>query len=430
MDINIYRKASPYIGLLLGLISMAFTVKLLIQFGSTGADKGLFALFGIAIQSAQIICLVMALYYMQRGKSGYAIPGFLLYILLFGLSIAGTIGSFSANSHETADKATKNDTNYNLMLSELDGLESEKSGNREQLQTAISSIDKQIAGLQVSIADYRKRFLIQNGVKPAEAKMAALQAQKADYIAQLQSGDGSGKADELRKNISEYKGVSGGESMFHRIGDFFGVEADAVKLTIWLCYGLALDLCSACLLCYGSSTLIDSALSQPKTRTAQHSSTGGGGYSTAQEIGPQDRPIGYLAVGSGGGVLGRVPASTVLARPVQDTVQVREKEPIRDTKQDTGQHKTAQAKPVRAAQQDSTQPASVSVLTDYIRALFAAGYPDGSLMGRRKVQDRISLTSTQADKIHVWLKKQGLIRVKGQKTFPCFEQTEMLEKVG
>ncbi len=230
--------------------------------------------------------------------------------------------------------------------------------------------------------------------------------------------------------------------MFHRIGEFFGVEADAVKLTIWLCYGLALDLCSACLLCYGSSTLIDSALSrQPKT--AQHSTGGGGGgqYSTAQEIGPNDRPIGYLAVGADGGVLGTVskpvqhtpvpvPASTVLAgtqhSTVQDTVQHREKEPIRDTVQD----KTAQAKPDMTAQHDSTLPASTDVLTGWIKTGFSAGYPDESWMGRNKIRDIVGLTSTQADKIHRWLKEQGLIRVKSQKTFPCFDQAEMLAKVG
>lgn len=72
---------------------------------------------------------------------------------------------------------------------------------------------------------------------------------------------------------------------------------------------------------------------------------------------------------------------------------------------------------------------TVSGIAKYIELLFADQKSDGSLTGRRKIADTMGIRQDEADKIHTKLKRAGVIRVDGTKTFPNVEMNEMIERM-
>lgn len=66
-----------------------------------------------------------------------------------------------------------------------------------------------------------------------------------------------------------------------------------------------------------------------------------------------------------------------------------------------------------------------SALTRFIRGLFPLK-ADGTTIGRRKIADCLGMSNAETDLCFNWLKAQGLIKVKGTKTFPLASQEEML----
>lgn len=72
---------------------------------------------------------------------------------------------------------------------------------------------------------------------------------------------------------------------------------------------------------------------------------------------------------------------------------------------------------------------AVSGIAKYIELLFADQKSDGSLTGRRKIADTMGIRQDEADKIHTKLKRSGVIRVDGTKTFPNLTKDEMIERM-
>ena len=72
---------------------------------------------------------------------------------------------------------------------------------------------------------------------------------------------------------------------------------------------------------------------------------------------------------------------------------------------------------------------AVSGIAKYIELLFADQKSDGSLTGRRKIADTMGIRQDEADKIHTKLKRAGVIRVDGTKTFPNLTKDEMIERM-
>jgi hypothetical protein len=70
----------------------------------------------------------------------------------------------------------------------------------------------------------------------------------------------------------------------------------------------------------------------------------------------------------------------------------------------------------------------IDKIQDYIRALFPVK-SDGSLTGRAAVSKKLGIPDDVARLIHQRLKKAGLIRVEGSKSFPEKTQDEMLAVV-
>lgn len=65
----------------------------------------------------------------------------------------------------------------------------------------------------------------------------------------------------------------------------------------------------------------------------------------------------------------------------------------------------------------------------YIELLFSHQKEDGSLWGRRNIGHAMKISPDEADRIHTKLKRSGVIRVDGTKTFPTCSKDEMIERM-
>lgn len=219
-------------GFTMVLVSMIFTIKLLAGFAETGFEQGLYAVFGFAVQAAQTVFLSIGLYHWYFGNKGKAMPAFLTYVVLFGLSLLGTIGYFSVTNREKLDKELVSDSRYVAMQQEID------------------AIDAQAATLQGQIADYQARNWITKGVKPTQEKLDALMQRRNQTVDKLDT----------------YEPVPTADAMYLMLANFFGErDVDKIKFIVFVLYALVLDLGGALCLYYGLEDEVSASLEQPAT---------------------------------------------------------------------------------------------------------------------------------------------------------------------
>jgi len=209
-------KLAAVLGVILQIVSAIFTVNLLINFAAVGWEKFVYALFGVAIQGSQGLAYIFGWYYLFKNQAGKALPALSIFVLLFGLSLVGTIGFFSVTNANMDSAAYHGDVKFSSLMTDK--------------QAKMAEIER----LQQQSQDFADRNWLSKGVKPTEAR-----------IAQLQN-----EVDGLSSGIQSYQPASGTGSFYALLANFFGADAQTVRFVLFILYAIALDLTSAMLLGY------------------------------------------------------------------------------------------------------------------------------------------------------------------------------------
>lgn len=407
-----YRKLAIFFGIFLSVISAVFTCQLLLRFADTGLSKLIFVCMGIAVQCVQTLTITLAAYCVFQGKPARAIPSACIYLLLLILSFAGTIGSLSSENREINDLAKQNSPEYRIC------------------QDQLNDLDTQIAYVRKLIDDCSARSIISRCVTPKTAELNDLLAEKK----------------RIQEHMVSMKPQYSGDELFRRIGDFLGIDPDQAKSLIYLLYSFALDLGAACLLAYSAGLLAFRerdiwaaaraeseaekrrlALEREKLLAGLPSDTQ---HKTAERP-DNTHPVPYSTVRYGTVPVQAGRTDTGPSVPDGTPGSLPDAPEKTGTQAEPDKHRIGYI-PDRDTQKTARTDTSSTAdkVQRYISALFGSQKPDGSLTGRRKIGDLLGMSQAECDRIHTRLKRAGLIRVEGMKTFPECGMAEMLQRTG
>jgi hypothetical protein len=384
------KKMAAFIGLLLSVVSTIFTIKLLTSFATSGSEQVLYGVFGFAIQGAQTLCFVYACFCIWNNAPGKAVPGLVIWGLLFCLSLAGTIGFFSVNNAQKVEQATAADSNTTLMSDRM------------------KQLDSQIETLTAQSKDFQRRGMLTKGVIPTQSRIAELLEKK----------------EQLSSEYMTYEATPASDALYKHLATFFGVQdTEKVKFWVFVLYSLALDTASVVLLAYSAGLLNFAGNEggnpfQTPYSTVQGGNGSGGGIGISQG--------GYAGMNAG--------IQGVSAQPQHIGMSENTNSPYSTSTvqgyNQTAVHSTVPNTRNTVQHGSTTDSITTDVLLMYISELFPQPErKDGSLKGRRAVADAIGIDQKTADKIHFALKKNGYVRVEGSKTFPNYEQQEMIQAI-
>lgn len=367
MKVRTLQRFSTFIGFVLFAVSTVFTVKLLVAFGGNGFEKLIYALFGVAVQSCQTLLFIFSLALIWSGKKAWAVPGFLLFGILFILSLAGTIGFFAVGNREKVDASYKGDLKYS------------------EMKTRIAMIDKEINSCQGIISDYAKIGVVTRGVKPTQQRLDELRNER----------------EKAYNELVNYQPTPATDALYEQIAMFFGCSKDQAKSAIFAFYALALDLSAVFLLGYG--------LGCKKWFSENADVTGRSDYESVQPDVVQKPETVQKSV----------------RNPVQkpETVQNSVQNPVQKHEAVQNLYKNTEAN-------GYLDPKTKEALQEYIFWLWEAAKSDGSLAGRKLIADKSGITNRICNKCHEYLKNKGLVYVEGLKCFPAVSKEEMLEALG
>jgi len=422
------------LGIGLALVSTVFTVKLMITFGTSGSDKLLYAAFGFLIQSAQTALYVYAAYALWVLKdTGKSIPGFALFIMLFFLSLAGSIGSFVVSNRAQNVGIEKNEKIKATYDSELASIDKDAS-----------SVNKQLEGL--------KAKGVVTKAKGTEEKSEALAGKRSSLY-------------EGKRNVIASESTEDPDALYKILGEFFGIAPNSAKMLLFTLYAVALELASVILLSYsmimfgtesaggysvssvrphGQGFMVEGDFSIPRSAFGSAPAFAHREPEPIPEPVKPEKKVGFVPPKASDGIaesLERIKAglkqkpatgpstgySNKAAKP--DAVMFDIPEPVTSTGTGpvtgTGMKLKTKA-PVPVSDDENEDDIDIDALTvQYINALFPVK-SDGSLTGRAAVSKKLFISDDVARLIHQRLKKSGLIRVDGSKTFPEKTQAEMM----
>ena len=431
------------------VISAAFTVMLMFDSAAVPLKQVLSVIMAICLEIAKVYFFRFLGDKVADAENGGNLPGkYALYALTVALFVASTFGSIHYYMKTEAEKSSvdkQHDASYSAM-------------NKD-----VSSIDTQIEQLlDLAKKQQEKRYITAS--QQTMAKVSELRKQKAQAV----------------KDVSGYKAQDTSDSFYGLLGKFFGCEPEAAKGALYLFLSILLEFCGIASSFYGSynkSKLFEMELAmmpdgdmsdvmrnrQPDRREAGfRMSSPAPAMARMRE--PEydydvpakpDKKIGFVRPKAADDMpnrddvldqlqkqlaemMAREKARTEAARPsippasspeeaAADEI-IRRVDEINDrlTQEEGNDGKVKQElkqKPVA----DETE--SVSGIARYIELLFSDQKSDGSLTGRRKIADTMGIKQDQADKIHTKLKRAGVIKVDGTKTFPNCSQDEMIERM-
>ena len=421
------RLFATALGIGLALVSTVFTVKLMITFGNNGFEKCLYAVFGALIQSAQTALYVYSAYCLWVLKEpGKALPGFLLFILLFCLSLAGSIGSFVVSNRS-----------QNVGIEKTEKIKSTYDTELAAINKDAESVNKQLENLKA---------------KGVVTKAKGTE-EKSDALAGKRSALFEGKRQVIASELAEDP-----DALYKIIGEFFGITSNSAKMLLFTLYAIALELASVILLSYSmvlkGESSESSVISEPQKTTGKigFQPTPPPVFSAAPAFAEkppvmpptpiepdkpfkaefQNPPVPDKAEKTISGFTS--PLTDKKPLPVQDSdssVQVHSTTRARGTSTENDKPLPVQdsdEKPLRVKGSDK-EKVDADTLRAYIQTLFSRPKKDKSLMGRRNIADKLNISNEIADKIHIILKKKGFIRIEGNKSYPLMSENEMLVKV-
>lgn len=437
------------------VISAAFTIMLMWDGAATPMKQCLNVIMAICLEIAKVYFFKFIGDKAAEAESGGNIPGkFGLYALTVALFVASTFGSIHYYMKTEAEKGSvdrQHDSNYSAM-------------NKD-----VESIDAQIAQLlTLAKAQQEKRYITAS--QQTMAKVNELRKQKAQSL----------------KDVSGYKAQDTSDSFYGLLGKFFGCEPEAAKGALYLFLSILLEFCGIASAFYGSynkSKLFEMELAmmpdgnmsdvmrnrEPDRREAGFrlspppmpvSAPAMARYREPEAeyddepptTRKSDKRIGFVMEKpepvrsqSQSGFPNRDDVLDALAKEIAalktqikpatppppsskeeafaDAVLNRVDELNTRLTQEEGHDGKLKQKPV------VDESEAVSGIAKYIELLFADQKSDGSLTGRRKIADTMGIRQDEADKIHTKLKRSGVIRVDGTKTFPNLTKDEMIERM-
>lgn len=476
------KSFAAVLGIGLAIVSTVFTVKLMVTFGTSGFDKVLYGAFGVLIQAAQTALYVYAAYALWVLKdTGKAIPGFALFVLLFFLSLAGSIGSFVVSNRS-----------QNVQIEKTDKI-------KETYDSELASIDKDAASVNKQLESLKSKGVVTKA-KGTEEKAEVIVAKRSTLF------DG-------KRHVIASESNDDPDALYKIIGEFFGTSSNSAKMLLFTLYAVALELASVILLSYSMIMFGSNASEFPDydrqvRREPERQREAGfamkqSAPATARMREPErsehydesgfDQPAPRKPEKKIGFVIGSEKPESGQGYPNRDSVldalqaQIAEmsaqmkaqsqrpayppatskeeaaadeimdrieslnrkftaeeghdgKESGSGSGTSTGKTITSTGIPVTSTS-TGTKPVPVpvneeddmeiaAIMQAYIKELFTGQKQDGSLTGRAAVAKKLDISEDVARLVHLRLKNAGHIRVEGSKSFPTCTQAEMLESVG
>lgn len=201
------KKTALRIGIAFSVISGYFTVDFLSGMAATGVSKAGYGFIGLMLAFVQAYSLIYGVKLRERFPivSTFAIG---VFAVTFGLSVAATVGSFTASNSEKAMSVSIQ--NSDSLKVELDSLFTEKIDLNGQIKTGLE-----------------KGFLTR-AVDPARARLSEIEKR----ISEIQT--------DLRKQDQP------DDPMFLSVAQFFGGEsAQSARLYLYLIIALMIELIAA-----------------------------------------------------------------------------------------------------------------------------------------------------------------------------------------
>ncbi len=441
------------------VISAAFTVMLMFDSAAVPLKQVLSVIMAICLEIAKVYFFRFLGDKVADAESGGNLPGkYALYALTVALFVASMFGSIHYYMKTEAEKSMQ---------------DKQHDSSYSALNKDVASIDAEIEHLQeVAASEFRRNLKSQS--KITLGKVDELRKQKAQSV----------------KDVSGYKPVGTSDSFFGLLGKFFGCEPEAAKGALYLFLSILLEFCGIASAFYGSynksklfdmelAMLPDGDMSDVMRNQSRQSDRREAGfrlappmsapamarheeyepeYDEAPPVQPKKKNIGFVMdkpehVRSQSQhdfpnrddvldamqkqlaeLMAREKARTESARPsmppasspeeaAADEIIRRVDEINARLTQDEGHDGKLKQKPV------SEESEAVSGIARYIELLFSDQKSDGSLTGRRKIADTMGIRQDEADKIHTKLKRAGVIKVEGTKTFPECTKSEMIERM-
>jgi hypothetical protein len=395
------NKLAAVTGCLLSVVSTIFTCRLLASFAQGGTDTYLYYAFGIGIQAAQSLSLFYAGFLVFTGRKEKATFPICIFILLFVLSLCGTIGFMAVGNDKQKVKAVHSENTYAVMRGRL------------------TNLDDQIKHTQEQIEEYTQRSWLSKGVQPANAMLDNLITQR----------------EEAYNSVMDFKPTDDGDALYRALGGLTGADSESCKRALFFMYAIALDLSSGLMLWMSAGGAMggirfqnrrreqaDPEYDQPElTRQEPPQFIGGDGENDQYEIHrkPLDPDKVYYETTSPDPVY-QAPKFYPDPNQAEPAVYPEEQPPY-----STSRVGSVEPEAVSVAPESGPGVVPETKFGQYKAALLNGMKKNGSTIGRAAIVDQIGISNRQAVEFHKRLKEEGLVKVENQKTYPLFGWEEV-----
>lgn len=362
-----WERAAEICGFVMSFISLCFTVRLMRTFATDTPEYWLYTGFGATVQIAQAVLFVYAVYLNRSNQNGKALTAFVLFCLLFVLSLAGTLGSFIVSNKVQNNQEFTQDERL------------------KDMQARAKSLDKQIEASQRLISSYASKKIMTKGAIPEGKRLDSLNADR----------------EKLSADMANYKTEGTSDSLYVGLSKLIGGEPESIKVSLFALYAIALDLVSAVLLAF-SIGLFERASEGVPERFPEPAKQ--------PETAPKTSIIQKTA-----------PAmQTVKMTPETATLQNLEFSSVSSPVQSAEPKKqhigfTAKSESVENEGSGKVSPAEIR---RYVEAAYHGEQHPPKLLGRRAIVDRIGISNEHSDYIHSLLKRRRVVAVNGNSTVP------------
>jgi len=369
-DIEFWAKVSEIAGLVMCFVSACFTVRLMRSFATDGTEYWLYTVYGATVQVSQNCLFVYSVFLHRTGQGFKAMTAFVLFCLLFVLSLAGTMGSFIVSNKVQNNQELTQDTRL------------------KDMQARAKSLDRQIEASQRLISSYASKKIMTKGAIPEGQRLDTLNAER----------------NKLSEDMANYKTEGTSDALHIALGKMFDCDPEDAKIALFTLYAIALDLVSAVMLAYSLGLLssVPKTVSEPVKEAARQPET-------------SPNPV----------IITKTAPAMQVANMTPETAQTPNFEDDVSYTVRTGERIPKQ--PIGfTAKAESKTGLSFETVKAYLETAYKGQDRPKSLLGRRSVADRIGINNETSDHIHAMLKRRKIVSIRGNRTIPEMTLTEAM----